>query len=121
VFDCVYPLARDHLSFSELLPDYEPHKVREVYLVQWEQPPLVVDITDMMDLKLEAIRCHKSQVADFKAFETRMRKRAELLGQPNGYPTLRASTTSWFRTNPTERAGRVRARDGAHPTTVRDD
>src|SRR5438552_3796944 len=23
---------RDHLSFPELLPDYEPHKVREVYL-----------------------------------------------------------------------------------------
>jgi LmbE family N-acetylglucosaminyl deacetylase len=46
VLDCVYPLARDHLSFPELLPDYEPHKVREVYLIQWEQPRLVVDITD---------------------------------------------------------------------------
>jgi LmbE family N-acetylglucosaminyl deacetylase len=33
VLDCVYPLARDHLSFPELLPDHEPHKVREVYLV----------------------------------------------------------------------------------------
>jgi LmbE family N-acetylglucosaminyl deacetylase len=39
VLDCVYPLARDHLSFPELLPEYEPHKVREVYLIQWEQPP----------------------------------------------------------------------------------
>jgi LmbE family N-acetylglucosaminyl deacetylase len=46
VLDCVYPLARDHLSFPELLPDHEPHKVSEVYTVQWEQPRLVVDVTD---------------------------------------------------------------------------
>ena len=62
VLDCVYPLARDHLSFPELLPDYEPHKVREVYLIQWEQPALLVDITETMALKLEAITCHASQV-----------------------------------------------------------
>ena len=85
VLDCVYPLARDHLSFPELLPDYEPHKVREVYLVQWEQPRLVLDITDTMEVKLEAIRCHKSQVGDFKAFEARMRNRAETLGKEKGY------------------------------------
>src|SRR5262245_51801581 len=40
VLDCVYPLARDRLSFSELLPEYEPHTVSEVYLVQWERPQL---------------------------------------------------------------------------------
>jgi LmbE family N-acetylglucosaminyl deacetylase len=85
VLDCVYPLARDHLSFPELLPDYEPHKVREVYLVQWEQPRLVLDITATMELKLEAIRCHRSQVADFKVLEARMRNRAETLGKPKGY------------------------------------
>lgn len=85
VLDCVYPLARDHLSFPELLPDHEPHKVHEVYLVQWEQPRLVVDITDTMELKLEAIRCHKSQVGDFEAVEARMRNRAATLGKGNGY------------------------------------
>src|SRR2546430_645761 len=71
VLDCVYPLARDHLSFTELLPQYEPHNVREVYVIQWERPRLVVDITATMDLKLEAIRCHASQVGDFKAVATR--------------------------------------------------
>jgi LmbE family N-acetylglucosaminyl deacetylase len=30
VLECVYPLARDHLSFPELLVEYEPHRVREV-------------------------------------------------------------------------------------------
>jgi LmbE family N-acetylglucosaminyl deacetylase len=85
VLDCVYPLARDHLSFPELLPEYEPHKVREVYLIQWEQPRLVIDITETMELKLEAIRCHASQVGDFKTFEARMRNRAATIGKAKGY------------------------------------
>ena len=85
VLDCVYPLARDYLAFPELLPEFEPHNVREVYFVQWEQPRLVIDITDTMDVKLEAIRCHASQVADEKAVETRMRNRAATLGKDKGY------------------------------------
>ena len=85
VLDCVYPLARDHLSFLELAPDYEPHKVREVYLIQWEHPRLIIDITDTIDLKLEAIRCHASQVTDFAAFDARMRDRAATLGKEKGY------------------------------------
>ena len=85
VMDCVYPLARDHLSFPELLPEYEPHNVREVYLIQWEEPRLVIDITDTMELKLEAIRCHASQVGDFKTVEARMRNRAAILGKEKGY------------------------------------
>jgi LmbE family N-acetylglucosaminyl deacetylase len=85
VLDCVYPLARDHLAFPELLPEYEPHTVREVDVIQWEHPRLLVDITDTIELKLEAIRCHASQIADFKAFEARMRSRAAALGQEPGY------------------------------------
>jgi LmbE family N-acetylglucosaminyl deacetylase len=38
-----------------------------------------------MDLKLEAIRCHASQVDDLKAVETRMRNRAEILGREQRY------------------------------------
>jgi LmbE family N-acetylglucosaminyl deacetylase len=85
VLDCVFPLARDRLAFPELLPSYEPHTVREVYTIQWEQPGLVIDITDTMDLKLQAIRCHPSQIGDVKAFEERMRNRAATLGKEHGY------------------------------------
>jgi LmbE family N-acetylglucosaminyl deacetylase len=85
VLDCVYPLARDHLAFPELPSEYEPHTVGEVHLIQWEHPQLIVDITDNMDLKLEAIRCHASQVGDFKAVEVRMRNRAAILGKEKGY------------------------------------
>ena len=85
VLDCVYPLARDHMSFPELMPEHEPHKVREVHVMQWEQPQLVVDITDTIDLKLKAVACHQSQVGDFAAVEKRVRERSAEIGQPKGY------------------------------------
>jgi len=83
--DCVYPLARDHLAFPELMPDYEPHKVLEIHLMQWENPHLVVDISDVMDLKLKALACHASQFADFPAVEKRVRERSAELGKSKGY------------------------------------
>lgn len=85
VLDCVYPLARDHLSFPELLAEHEPHKVREVYLMQWDTPHLVVDISDTMDLKLKALSCHQSQLADFPGVEARVRERCAALGKSHGY------------------------------------
>ncbi len=85
VLDCVYPLSRDHLAFPELLPEFEPHKVREIYVMQWENPQLVVDISDVMDLKLKALACHASQFGDFAALEARVRERGAALGQAHGY------------------------------------
>lgn len=85
VLDCVYPLARDHMAFPELLPEYEPHKVREVLVMQWERPQLVVDITATMDLKVKALACHQSQFRDFAAVEARVRERAAELGTGHGY------------------------------------
>jgi LmbE family N-acetylglucosaminyl deacetylase len=85
VLDCVYPLARDHLAFPELLPQYEPHKVREIYVMQWESPQLIVDISDTMDQKLKALACHCSQWAKFEPVEARVRERSAELGKAHGY------------------------------------
>jgi len=87
VLDCVYPLARDHMAFPELLPEYEPHRAREIYIVKWQEEDhqLVVDISETMDLKLQAIACHQSQFPDFPAMEARVRKRCAALGRPHGY------------------------------------
>ena len=83
--DCVYPLARDHLSFPELMPEFEPHKVREIHLMQWQSPHLVVDISDVMDLKLKALACHVSQVGDFAGVEARVRERSAEIGREKGF------------------------------------
>jgi LmbE family N-acetylglucosaminyl deacetylase len=87
VLDCVYPLARDHMAFPELLPEFEPHSVKQVYVMQWERPQHIVDISDVMDLKIRALACHASQFADgnFAQVETRVRERSRELGRPKGY------------------------------------
>jgi len=85
VLDCVYPLARDHMAFPELLPEFAPHKVREVYVMQWNEPHVVSDISDVMDLKLKALACHASQFKDFAAVEARVRQRSKELGAARGY------------------------------------
>ena len=86
VLDCAYPLARDHLSFPELVAQgLEPHKVREVYLMWGEQADVVVDISDTLELKLKALACHTSQMNDFALVEARVRERAGQLGKPKGY------------------------------------
>jgi LmbE family N-acetylglucosaminyl deacetylase len=83
--DCVYPLARDHMAFPELLTQgLEPHKVKEVHMMWWESPELVVDISDTIDLKLKALACHQSQFKDFPAVEKRVRERAAELGKAAG-------------------------------------
>jgi LmbE family N-acetylglucosaminyl deacetylase len=83
--DCVYPLARDHMAFPELLPELEPHKVKQVYVMQWQAPQLVLDISDVIDVKLRALACHASQFSDFKALEARVRQRWGEIGKSHGY------------------------------------
>jgi len=82
--DCVYPLACTRLAFPELLPDYGPHRVREVYLTQWDDPQLVVDISATIDLKAKAFACHRSQIADPRAVAASVRERAAELGRKFG-------------------------------------
>jgi LmbE family N-acetylglucosaminyl deacetylase len=85
VLDCVYPLARDHLAFPELMPEFEPYRVREVYVMQWSEPHIVNDISEVIDLKLKALACHASQFKDFAAVEARVRQRSKELGAGHGY------------------------------------
>jgi len=61
--DAVFPYARDHLSYPDLLEEgFEPHKVKEVLLWASENINHRLDITDTFPLKLNALREHKSQV-----------------------------------------------------------
>jgi len=84
--DAVYPYARDRMHFPELLAEgWAPHKVREIYLMGHGEPDVVLDITGTMDRKLEALRCHASQLRDFASAEGRVRERAADLGKPHGY------------------------------------
>jgi len=66
VLDAVFPYARDHLAYPDLLEEgLEPHKVREILFWAAEQINYKVDVTETFDLKLAALQCHESQVQGF--------------------------------------------------------
>jgi LmbE family N-acetylglucosaminyl deacetylase len=59
----IFPSAVTRPIFPELLAEgYEPHQVKEVYISGTEKPNTYVDISATLDRKIEALRCHKSQL-----------------------------------------------------------
>jgi len=63
--DAVFPYARDHLAYPDLLEEgLQPHKVKEVWLWADDDINLRLDVTDTFDIKLAALGCHRSQVKD---------------------------------------------------------
>ncbi len=66
VCDALYPFARDHLAYPDLMEEgLGPHKVREALFWGAESVNHRVDITSTFDRKLTALRCHASQVKEF--------------------------------------------------------
>ena len=61
--DAVFPYARDLLAYPDLIKEgIMPHKVKKILFFGTEDVNLRIDITDTFHLKLEALRCHKSQI-----------------------------------------------------------
>ena len=58
----VFPTARDHMTFPELLAEgYEPHKVAEVWIMGHPEPDVLVDVTDHLETAVKALAEHTSQ------------------------------------------------------------
>ena len=58
----VFPTARDHMTFPELLEEgFEPHKVAEVWITGHPDPDVFIDVTDHMETAVKALAEHKSQ------------------------------------------------------------
>jgi LmbE family N-acetylglucosaminyl deacetylase len=63
VLDAVFPYARDHLAYPDLIDEgLQPHKVREMLFWASEDINFRSDITETFDLKVAALRCHDSQM-----------------------------------------------------------
>jgi LmbE family N-acetylglucosaminyl deacetylase len=75
--DAVYPPARDYLYFPELLDEegLEPHAVREVWISGTQQPNVMMDVTDLWEVKIRALHEHKSQIGEPAKLTERMRNR----------------------------------------------
>jgi LmbE family N-acetylglucosaminyl deacetylase len=77
VLDAVFPAADNPFFFPELIKDeaLQPHKPREVWISLTGSPTVTLDVTDTWEIKIRALKEHKSQIGDPKEFEERMRSR----------------------------------------------
>ena len=84
--DAVFPYARDHLAFPDLLDEgLEPFNVREVWLFRSEHPDTYIDITDTFETKMDSLYCHVSQMSRPRdVASSRSRERAAETGKAIG-------------------------------------
>ena len=89
--DAVFPYASSAYSYPDLLEQgLQPHKVKEIWFCGTEDPNYYIDITDTIDIKLGALRCHKSQVGDRLELGERMRQRARTSAEGQDYQLAEA-------------------------------
>jgi LmbE family N-acetylglucosaminyl deacetylase len=63
--DATFPAAGQPNLFEELEEEgIYAHKPRKVYVSGWSQTDLFVNIEDTIDIKIQALRAHKSQMGD---------------------------------------------------------
>ncbi|MBN1374777.1 MAG: PIG-L family deacetylase [Dehalococcoidia bacterium] len=76
VLDAIFPLARDRLAYPDLFKaGLGPHKVKELLFWGADEPNYFNDIENTYQIKLSALRCHKSQLSQFnEAWEKWLRR-----------------------------------------------
>ena len=75
VLDAVFPAAGNIHFFPELYKDegLEPHSPVEVWVTLTSNPDITLDVTDTWEIKVRALKEHKSQIGDPDEFEERIR------------------------------------------------
>lgn len=64
--DAVFPSAETRFIFPELLDEgLAPHKVTRVFVHGADRPDTFIDVSGTLDVKIAALREHKSQLADW--------------------------------------------------------
>jgi LmbE family N-acetylglucosaminyl deacetylase len=88
--DAVFPSAGTRLIFTDLLAEgYEPHNVKRLYLYGSAEPNTWVDTSDTIDLKVEALRKHASQIGEWDV-DKGMRQWAAETGKEKGLAAAEA-------------------------------
>ena len=93
VLDAVFPYSRDHLAYPDLLKEgLQPHRVHEMLFWGSEEPNYRSDITETFDLKISALRCHKSQIEplDSPQWEAWLRQRYRAMAEGEDYELAEA-------------------------------
>lgn len=84
--DAIFPLARDRLSFPELITEegLQPHAVATVLLFNLNTATFYVDITEHLETKLAGLLAHKSQFDTASDITARVKKLAKENGADCG-------------------------------------
>jgi LmbE family N-acetylglucosaminyl deacetylase len=83
----LYPDARNPFAHPELLIEgFEPYTVPELWIVAIANPDTAVDVTATFDRKIEALKCHRSQVGEGTELAGRIRTWLEPAGRAAGLP-----------------------------------
>ena len=71
VLAAAFPSSGNRLYFPELLVEgLEPWKIKEIYVASPAKADTWIDITDTIDLKIDALRAHASQMGDWDPADT---------------------------------------------------
>lgn len=85
VYDAIYPAAGTATYVPQPDEGLPPHKVREVYFSGSSRPDTYVDITATIDLKVQALTSHRSQMKAPQRLAGIVRESAAKNGTQSGY------------------------------------
>lgn len=85
VFDASYPASGSKDFFPELLNEgLEKHDIKEIWFYGSSEPNIFIDISDMIDKKLEALCKHESQFENLERLCDKAKELAEKIGKGKG-------------------------------------
>ncbi len=93
VLDAVFPYARDIHAYPDLMEKgLQPHKVNKMLFWASDDLNYRSDITATFDIKVAALRCHKSQINDHTIpdLEQRLRERYSTMAEGEDYELAEA-------------------------------
>jgi LmbE family N-acetylglucosaminyl deacetylase len=91
--DAAYPLSRSPLYFPEQIEEgLQAHRAGEALLAGTDRPNYHVDVSDYLNAKIKALRCHKSQIGRYGIAQVRKRVRERMaeVGKEAGYKLAEA-------------------------------
>ena len=97
--DAAFPYARDHLHFYELFKDegLQPHKTGMVMFWSPDVPDTFIDIGETIDIKIQALLCHKSQISERDGVGQFMKEEAKRKAEGTGFEYAEAFRKIEFR------------------------